>query len=106
MSLAASPIRYPDVAPRSVMTRRGWWLVVLNFLIPGSPQVLAGSRRLGRFGLGATLALWALAVVALVVWLLWPAVLALSDAEIDERLETHRRNQTSAVPDFPSDDED
>ncbi|GAA1803972.1 LCP family protein [Agromyces neolithicus] len=74
MSLAASPIRYPDIASRSVMTRRGWWLVVLNFLIPGSPQVLAGNRRLGRFGLGATLALWALAVVALVVWLLWPAV--------------------------------
>ncbi|MDR5700363.1 LCP family glycopolymer transferase [Agromyces aerolatus] len=57
------------------MTRRAWWLVVLNFLIPGAPQVLAGNRRLGRFGLGATLTLWALAVVALVVWLLWPTVL-------------------------------
>ncbi|QAY74597.1 LytR family transcriptional regulator [Agromyces protaetiae] len=75
MSLAASPIRYPDVASRPVMTRRAWWLVVLNFLIPGAPQVLAGSRKLGRFGLGATLTLWAIAVVALVVWLLWPSVL-------------------------------
>ena len=75
MSIAASPIRFPDVASRTVMTRRAWWLVTLNFLIPGSPQVLAGNRRLGRFGLGATLTLWFLAVAALVVWMLWPAVL-------------------------------
>jgi polyisoprenyl-teichoic acid--peptidoglycan teichoic acid transferase len=75
MSLAASPIRFPDLASRTVMTRRAWWLVVLNFLIPGSPQVLAGNRRLGRFGLAATLTLWFVAVVALVVWLLWPTAL-------------------------------
>jgi LCP family protein required for cell wall assembly len=75
MSIAASPIRFPDLASRTVMTRRAWWLVALNFLIPGSPQVLAGSRRLGRFGLGATLTLWFLAIVALVAWLLWPVVL-------------------------------
>ena len=30
------------------MTRRAWTLVLLNVLIPGSAQVLAGSRRLGR----------------------------------------------------------
>jgi LCP family protein required for cell wall assembly len=75
MTLAASPIRYPDVASRTVMTRRAWWLVVLNFLIPGAPQVLAGNRRLGRFGLGATLTLWTLAVVALVLWLFWRPVM-------------------------------
>jgi LCP family protein required for cell wall assembly len=75
MTLAASPIRFPDTSSRPVMTRRAWWLVVLNFLIPGAPQVLAGNRRLGRFGLGATLTLWALVVLALVVWLLWPTVL-------------------------------
>jgi polyisoprenyl-teichoic acid--peptidoglycan teichoic acid transferase len=75
MSLAASPIRFPDLASRTVMTRRGWWLVALNFLIPGSAQALAGDRKLGRFGLGATLTLWFLAVLALVVWIFWPAVL-------------------------------
>lgn len=75
MSLAASPIRYPDVASRPLMTRRGWWLVVLNFLIPGSPQVLAGSRRLGRFGLGATLVLWLLLVAALLMWFFGRTVL-------------------------------
>ena len=33
------PLRYPDAASRAVMTRRGWWLVILNFLLPGSAQV-------------------------------------------------------------------
>jgi LCP family protein required for cell wall assembly len=75
MTIAASPIRFPDVASRTVMTRRAWWLVVLNFLIPGSAQVLAGDRKLGRFGLGATLALWCLALVALVAWIFWPTAL-------------------------------
>jgi polyisoprenyl-teichoic acid--peptidoglycan teichoic acid transferase len=74
MSLAASPIRYPDSGSRAVMTRRAWWLLALNLLIPGSAQVLAGNRRLGRFGLGATLALWAIAGAALVTWLFWPVV--------------------------------
>ena len=52
------PLRYPDTASREVMTRRGWWLVLLNFLIPGSAQAVAGNRRLARIGLGATLAMW------------------------------------------------
>lgn len=47
-----------------MMGKRGWWLVVLNLLIPGSAQVLAGNRRLGRIGLGATLAAWALVVIS------------------------------------------
>lgn len=50
------------------MTKRGWWLVGMNFLIPGSAQVLAGSRKLGRFGLAATLVLWTLAVASIVVF--------------------------------------
>ncbi|WP_127792889.1 LCP family protein [Agromyces sp. LHK192] len=75
MTLTASPIRHPDLASRDVMTRRGWWLVLLNLLIPGSAQVLAGNRRLGRFGLGATMLLWTVAVVAIVVWIWWPTVI-------------------------------
>ncbi len=65
---ATSPVRFPDIRSREAMTRRGWWLVALNFLIPGSAQVLAGNRRLGRFGLGATLVLWGVAVIVAVVW--------------------------------------
>lgn len=72
---AQSPIRFPDAGSTSVMTRRAWWLVALNFLVPGAPQVLAGNRKLGRFGLGCTLVLWTLAVLALAVWLIAPNVL-------------------------------
>lgn len=69
------PLRNPDTASRQVMTRRGWWLVVMNFLVPGSAQVLAGSRRLGRFGLGATLVLWVGLAVTAVFGILAPTQL-------------------------------
>ncbi|WP_438353567.1 LCP family protein [Microbacterium sp. CJ88] len=62
--LEERPMRYPDASSRPLMTRRGWWLVLLNFLLPGSAQVLAGNRRLGRFGLGATLFLWVVLILA------------------------------------------
>ncbi|MCS5716223.1 LCP family protein [Herbiconiux sp. CPCC 205716] len=74
-STTASPIRYPDTTSPKAMTVRGWWLVVLNVLIPGSAQVLAGNRKLGRFGLYFTLSLWAIAAVGLVIYLIWPQVI-------------------------------
>ncbi|NLP83929.1 LCP family protein [Microbacterium sp. CFH 90308] len=66
------PMRHPDSSSRAVMTKRGWWLVLLNFLMPGSAQALAGNRRLGRFGLGSTLLLWTLAIIAVLFALLAP----------------------------------
>ncbi|GGF00742.1 LCP family protein [Mycetocola zhadangensis] len=67
----ASPLRHPDLGAPALMTRRAWWLVVLNFLIPGSTQVLAGNRRLGRLGLAATLTLWLIAALVIVAYSLW-----------------------------------
>ena len=61
--IESRPIRNPDQQDSHGMGRRAWWLVVLNVLIPGSAQVLAGNRRLGRFGLGATLLGWFLVIV-------------------------------------------
>jgi LCP family protein required for cell wall assembly len=62
-----------------MMSRRAWWLVVLNILLPGSAQLLAGNRRLGRFGIVATAVLWISAVVALVLFLAWkPAIYAIA----------------------------
>ena len=46
------------------MTRRAWWLLGLNLLIPGTAQLLAGSRRWGRFAVGSTFTLWAVALAA------------------------------------------
>lgn len=59
------PLRHPDSGDARLMSKRAWWLVGLNVLLPGSAQVLAGNRRLGRFGLGVTLTTWVLAIVAL-----------------------------------------
>lgn len=68
------PLRYPDSSSPTLMARRAWWLIALNFLIPGSAQVLAGNRRLGRIGLGATIVLWVLAVLAVLSFVLWRGV--------------------------------
>ncbi|MCW4385058.1 LCP family protein [Salinibacterium sp. SYSU T00001] len=68
-------VRHPDTGSREVMTVRGWWLVGLNLLIPGSAQLLAGNRRLGRFGVSATFVLWALAIIVLTVYLIDSGIL-------------------------------
>lgn len=57
------PLRNPDTGDPAFMGRRGWWLVAMNVLVPGSAQILAGrNRKLGRFGLGATLVGWLLVI--------------------------------------------
>ncbi|MET0932694.1 MAG: LCP family protein, partial [Mycetocola sp.] len=38
---------------------------------PGSTQVLAGNRKLGRIGLAATLTMWVIAAFVIVAYLLW-----------------------------------
>jgi LCP family protein required for cell wall assembly len=58
-----SVLRDPDTSSAGFMSKRAWWLVGLNILVPGSAQVLAGSRRFGRFALGTTLVFWLLVVV-------------------------------------------
>ncbi|KRA22222.1 transcriptional regulator [Microbacterium sp. Root61] len=73
------PLRNPDIASPEVMTRRGWWLVGLNFLLPGSAQVLAGNKKLGRFGLGATIVMWVLVILLILAAMLWqPLVFTLA----------------------------
>ncbi len=67
---STNAVRAPDTRSPELMTKRAWWLVGLNILIPGSAQVLAGNRRLGRFGLATTLLLWLLIVVVVVAALL------------------------------------
>ena len=69
------PIRRPDTRSPRIMTRRAWWLVALNFLIPGSAQSLTGSRRLGRVGLVATFLMWFGIAAGIVTAFLWPDVL-------------------------------
>lgn len=60
------PLRNPDTGSGQLMTKRARWLVVLGFLLPGSAQLLAGNRKLGRFGLSATVMMLLAGVLALV----------------------------------------
>ena len=57
------------------MTRRAWWLVALNFLVPGSAQLLAGDRRLGKAGVVSTFVMWGAGLLALLLAWLWPIAL-------------------------------
>lgn len=69
----ATPLRHPDASSSQTMTKRGWWLVTMNILLPGSAQVVAGNRLLGRVGVLAMLLLWLLGIVTLVVYLVSPS---------------------------------
>ena len=40
------------------MHRRAWWLLLLTVVVPGSAQLVAGSKRLARIGISATLGFW------------------------------------------------
>lgn len=61
------PVRYPAGAAAPVLAKRGFLLVLLTLVVPGSAQTVAGNRRLGRAVLRVTLTVWALVIVALVL---------------------------------------
>ena len=76
-------VRYPDVREPRTMTKRAWWLVAVGILIPGSAQLLAGSRRLGRFAVASTFVLWCLIVLAVMINTVFPRlVYLLGDASV------------------------
>ncbi len=49
-------------------------MVALNLLVPGSAQLIAGNRRLGKFGVTTTFVLWGIAIVLSVLVLVVPVV--------------------------------
>ncbi|MCQ1951021.1 LCP family protein [Arthrobacter sp. zg-Y859] len=61
------PVRYPQAAAPAVRTKRAFILLLLTLVLPGSAQVVAGDRRLGRRALQVTFAVWAVAIAALIL---------------------------------------
>lgn len=55
------PVREPDGLSPAMRTRRAFLLVLITLIVPGSAQIVAGNRRLGR----AALRVWLIAVVGL-----------------------------------------
>lgn len=65
----SSPLRNTERANPQQMWRRARWLLLLTILIPGSAQLVAGSRRLARIGIFATLLGWAALISAGLLYL-------------------------------------
>ncbi|WP_226758930.1 LCP family protein [Arthrobacter sp. SO3] len=63
----SDPVRHPSGAAAPVLTKRAFLLVLMTLLLPGSAQIVAGNRRLGRTALRVTLTVWALAILAAVL---------------------------------------
>lgn len=63
-AVLTDPVRYPAGAPATVLAKRAILLILMTLVVPGSAQTVAGSRRLGRIALRATLTAWALALIA------------------------------------------
>src|SRR3954471_10074215 len=63
------PVRHPAGAPAPVLTKRAFVLILLTLLVPGSAQIVAGKRRLGRAALRVTLAVWTLGLLAVLLLL-------------------------------------
>jgi LCP family protein required for cell wall assembly len=64
------PVRYPVSASSPVRTKRAFVLLLMTLLVPGSAQIVAGDRKLGRAALGVTLCVWALLVLAVLLLVL------------------------------------
>lgn len=65
----SDPVRNPSGAPAPVLTKRAFVLILLTLLVPGSAQIVAGKRRLGRSALRVTFTVWALALLAVLLLL-------------------------------------
>ncbi|MGN7249903.1 LCP family protein [Arthrobacter sp. SAFR-014] len=65
--LLTDPVRYPSSAAEPARTKRAFLLILLTLLVPGSAQIVAGDRKIGRIALRVTLGAWLLAVIALVL---------------------------------------
>lgn len=68
MSMALSYLRDPRRSSQKQRDQRAWFLVLASLLAPGSAQISAGSRFLGRTSIRIALALAAIALVLLVLF--------------------------------------
>ena len=72
---ADGPLRHTRTRSRPEMTRRAGRLIGMHVLVPGSAQMVAGNRPLGRVVVGVWIALWAVVLAALLTWLVQREVL-------------------------------
>ena len=74
-SRVGDPLRSPRFAAPATRTKRAWWLLGTTLLVPGSAQLVAGRRGLGRIAVRVTAVVWALVLAALLLWVVWRSAL-------------------------------
>ncbi|RLY92251.1 LytR family transcriptional regulator [Kocuria tytonicola] len=74
-SRVGDPLSHPRFAAPGTRTKRAWWLLGATLLVPGSAQLVAGRRSIGRIAVRITAAVWAALVLALVLWFVWRTAL-------------------------------
>ena len=62
-----TPFRNVDRADSRQLVKRARWIIALNLFVPGSVQVVAGNKRLGRIGILFTFGFWPFLVFSLLV---------------------------------------
>lgn len=78
----ARALRDPSFVSSGRRTWRAWLLILGTLVLPGSAQIAAGNRRLGRIALPITVVCWAVLIVTMLSALLWrsPLVFLLTNA--------------------------
>jgi hypothetical protein len=67
----ASSLKFQHRTQR-IKRRRAWTLLTMTLVLPGSAQLVAGNRRVGRLALRVWAALWLLALLGVLLALLLP----------------------------------
>ena len=65
------PLRHPQHAGAGTRARRAWTLLLSTLVVPGSAQLVAGRRAVGRAALKVDVVVWAAAALALLSLVLW-----------------------------------
>lgn len=73
--MLTDPVRYPQSAPAPLLTKRAFVLLLMTLVLPGSAQIVAGDRQLGRRALRVTFVVWAAVIAAIVLYFVNRSVL-------------------------------
>ncbi|GAC1599786.1 MAG: hypothetical protein NVS3B6_09320 [Pseudarthrobacter sp.] len=69
-AVMTDPVRFPSGASSPVRTKRAFVLLLMTLLVPGSAQIVAGDRKLGRTALRITLGVWLVLAAAVLLLVL------------------------------------
>jgi LCP family protein required for cell wall assembly len=61
-----TPFRNVDRADSRHLVKRAAWIILLNLFVPGSVQVVAGNKKIGRIGIVFTLGFWSFLAIGLI----------------------------------------